>query len=284
MSTNVRVRDHFASNKILLSVGVYDALSALVMYKAGIPSVYITGYGAAAAMLGVPDIGLVSMSEMVAQVRRIAGAVNCPVIADADTGYGGSANVQRTVREYEAAGAALIQLEDQEWPKRCGHMEGKRLVAAEEMCRRIRVAARARTSRETLIIARTDAIAVEGFEAALERAAAYGRAGADVLFVEAPRDLKQMQAIPAKLDRPCLANMVEGGKTPFLDLRQLQEMGYAIAIYPISALLLVARKLRELSAAFLRHGTSADLTPQMMDFAEFNDLIDLKAYLELDNL
>lgn len=284
MPAKIPIRERFAQKKILLSVGVYDALSALIMNKAGIPSLYVTGYGAAATMLGVPDIGLVSMSEMVAHVRRISCAVDCPVIADADTGYGGSANVHRTVREYEAAGAAMIQLEDQEWPKRCGHMEGKRLVATAEMCRRIRVATHARTSSETLIMARTDAIAVEGFEAAIERAAAYGQAGADVLFVEAPRDQKQMEAIPAKLDRPCLANMVEGGKTPFLDVRQLEQMGYAVAIYPISGLLLAARKLQELSSAFVKDGTSLRLTPQMMDFAEFNDLIDVKSYLELDNL
>lgn len=284
MEKKQRIRRLFSEKKILLSVGVYDALSALIMDRAGIPSVYITGYGAAASMMGVPDIGLVSMSEMVTHVRHIAGAVGCPVVADADTGYGGSANVRRTVREYEAAGADVIQFEDQEWPKRCGHMEGKRLVSADEMCRRIRVAVKSRTDGETLIIARTDAIAVEGFHAALDRAKAYRDAGADILFVEAPRDLEQMEAIPRALGCPCLANMVEGGKTPFLGLRQLEEMGFAIAIYPISGLLLAARKLGDLASVFLRDGSSESMIPEMMNFGQFNELIDVRSYMKLDEL
>ena len=278
------IRGLLESQPIILAVGVYDAISAKIMDRARVPSVYVTGYGAAASMLGVPDIGLVSMSEMVAHVRRISGAVKCPVIADADTGYGGSANVYRTVREYEAAGANVIQLEDQTWPKRCGHMEGKRLVPVDEMASRVRVAGQARASKETLILARTDAIAVEGFDASIERARAYAAAGADILFVEAPQDRKQMEAVPKLLDRPCLANMVEGGKTPFFNTRQLEEMGYRIALYPISALLLAARKLTDLAAAFMRQGGPHDLQDEMMDFGEFNDLIELSSYLELDQL
>jgi 2-methylisocitrate lyase-like PEP mutase family enzyme len=270
--------------RIILAVGVYDAISAKIMDRARVPSVYVTGYGAAASMLGVPDIGLVSVSEMVAHVRRITGAVECPVIADADTGYGGSANVYRTVREYEAAGANAIQLEDQMWPKRCGHMEGKRLVSVEEMALRVRVAVHARASRDTLILARTDAIAVEGFDASIERARAYAAAGADILFVEAPQDRKQMEAVPKLLDRPCLANMVEGGRTPFFNTHQLEEMGYGIALYPISALLLAARRLSDLAAAFMRDGSPQGLRGEMLDFGEFNDLIDLTTYLEFDEL
>ncbi len=282
--TGRKVREFFDKGKTLLSVGVYDALSARIMDQAGIPCVYATGYGAAASAMGFPDIGLVSMSEMVDHVRRIAGAVNCPVIADADTGYGGSANVHRTVREYEAAGAGVIQIEDQMWPKRCGHMEGKRLVEASEMEHRVRVAVQARRSADTLILARTDAIAVEGFEAAIDRAGAYGEAGADLLFVEAPRDLEQMAAIPGLLDRPCLANMVEGGKSPFLGLSELQDMGYAVALYPISGLLLAAKGLRRLAEAFKRDGSSGRLLAELMSFDEFNELIDVRSYLELDKL
>lgn len=284
MQKKQMVRKLFSEKKILLSVGVYDALSALVMDRAGVPSVYITGYGAAASMMGVPDIGLVSMNEMVTHVRHIAGAVGCPVVADADTGYGGSANVRRTVREYEAAGADVIQLEDQEWPKRCGHMEGKRLVSADEMTRRIRVAVQSKQDPDTLIIARTDAIAVEGFDAALDRAKAYRDAGADVLFVEAPRDADQMAAIPRTLGCPCLANMVEGGKSPFLGVKELQEMGFAIAIYPISGLLLAARKLQELASAFVRDGSPESMVPEMMNFGQFNELIDVRSYFKLDEL
>jgi 2-methylisocitrate lyase-like PEP mutase family enzyme len=278
------IRGLLEGRRIILAVGVYDAISAKIMDRARVPSIYVTGYGAAAGMLGVPDIGLVTMSEMVTHVRRISDAVECPVIADADTGYGGSANVDRTVREYEAAGVEVIQLEDQVWPKRCGHMEGKRLVSIEEMALRVRVAAHARASRETLILARTDAIAVEGFDAGIERAQAYAAAGADILFVEAPRDKQQMEAVPKLLDRPCLANMVEGGKTPFFNTHELGEMGYAIALYPISALLLTARKLAGLAAAFMRDGSSQGLRAEMMDFAEFNDLVDLPSYLKLDQL
>jgi 2-methylisocitrate lyase-like PEP mutase family enzyme len=278
------MRGLFESQRTILAVGVYDAISAKIMDRAQVPSVYVTGYGAAASMLGVPDIGLVSMTEMVAHVRRISGAVECPVIADADTGYGGSANVYRTVREYEAAGANVIQLEDQMWPKRCGHMEGKRLVSVEEMASRVRVADHARASKATLILARTDAIAVEGFDASIERARTYAAAGADILFVEAPQDRKQMEAVPKLLDRPCMANMVEGGKTPFFNTHQLEDMGYRIALYPISALLLAAKKLTDLAAAFMREGGPQGLQDEMMDFGEFNDLIDLTAYLELDEL
>ncbi len=278
------IRGLLEGPRIILAVGVYDAISAKIMDRAGVPCVYVTGYGAAASMFGVPDIGLVCMSEMVTHVRRIRGAVACPVIADADTGYGGSANVFRTVREYEAAGANVIQLEDQVWPKRCGHMEGKRLVSVDEMALRIRVAVHARASRDTLILARTDAIAVEGFEASIERARAYAEAGADILFVEAPGDRKQTEAIPRLLDRPCMANMVEGGKTPFYNGHQLEEMGYGIALYPISALLLAAKRLTELAAAFMRSGSPQAVQGEMMDFGEFNDLIDLPSYLQLDEL
>lgn len=279
------LRNHFKERKILLSLGVYDALSAKIINRAGIPSIYITGYGAAASMLGVPDIGLVSESEMVNHVRCIAGAVSdCTVIADADTGYGGPANVFKTVRDYEAAGAHVIQLEDQEWPKRCGHMEGKRLVPPEEMIRRIRVALHARKSPDTLILARTDAIAVEGFEAAIRRANLYRDAGADILFVEAPVNMAQMAAIPERVEAPCLANMVEGGKTPFLDIQELEKMGYAIAIFPISTLLLAARRLTDLAQVFRMDGTSKALTSEMMTFPELNDLIGLQSYLELDKI
>ena len=260
------------------SLGVFDALSARIAWKAGVPSIYITGYGAAASHLGVPDIGLMSMSEMVDHVRRIADAVDCPVIADADTGYGGPANVRRTVREYEAAGVDLIQLEDQEWPKRCGHMEGKRLVSAGEMVQRIRVAVDARRNPDCLIMARTDAIAVEGFEPAMERALAYKDAGADVLFVEAPRGEEEMAGIPAKVGLPCLANMVEGGKTPFHDITELRRMGYAIALYPVSTLFASALAVQKIAAAMVEKGTSRPVWNDMMSFAEFNNVIGLHEF------
>ena len=274
------LKQYFAQGRILVSVGVYDALTALIAEREGAPSIYVTGFGAAAARLGAPDIGLVEMSEMVEHIRAIAGVVECPVIADADTGYGGPANVRRTVREYEAAGVDVIQLEDQEWPKRCGHMEGKRLVPPEEMVQRIATAVDSRRA-NCLILARTDAIAVEGFEAAIARAHTYADAGADLIFVEAPQNEGQLAQIPRLLNRPCLANMVEGGKTPFRSVSELQAMGYAIALFPISTLFAAAHAVRRTVAALLRDGTTNAVRDSMFDFAQFNDLIGLSGYAAL---
>ncbi len=281
MNHGSTLRRYFTGKHILVSLGVYDALSARIAAQEGAPSIYVTGFGAAAARLGVPDIGLIDMSEMVAHIRGIAGAVTCPVIADADTGYGGLANVRRTVLEYEAAGVDVIQIEDQEWPKRCGHMEGKRLVPAETMAQRIRVAAECRRSAEFLILARTDAIAVEGFDAAIDRAGVYQEAGADLLFVEAPRSEEEMAQIPRLIDRPCLANMVEGGKTPFRTVAELHAMGYAVALFPISTLLAAAYAARRVVTALLRDGGTSGLQHEMMSFEQFKDLIGLKAYARL---
>lgn len=270
--------------KTVLSVGVFDALTARIADRAGVPSIYITGYGAAAAVLGVPDIGLMSMTEMASHVRYISSAVNCPVIADADTGYGGPANVWRTVREYEKAGVNVIQLEDQEWPKKCGHMEGKRLVGPEEMISRIRTAVSARQSEDFKIIARTDAIAVDGFSAAVERAGAYLDAGADILFVEAPQNEQQMKDIPGLFKAPCLANMVEGGKTPYKSIRELEDMGYAIAIFPISTLLAAVHTVRKVVDELNSRGTAAGMADSMIDFSTFNELIGLEDYLALEKV
>lgn len=281
MNHGSTLRKRFEDKQIVLSVGIYDALSARIAAMGGAPSIYITGYGAAASHLGMPDIGLLSFGEMVDHVRRTASAVDVPVIADADTGYGGLPNVWRTVREYEAAGVDLIQLEDQEWPKRCGHMEGKQLVPAEEMISRIQTAVKARRSPDFLIMARTDAIAVEGFDAALDRAARYREAGADVLFVEAPRTLEQMVEVPKQLDVPLLANMVEGGKTPFLTVPELQDMGYAIAIFPISTLLAATHAVQNVVRALTEQGTTRDMEQDMAQFSYFNELIGLKTYLDI---
>lgn len=281
MNHGSALRRFFSAKRILVGVGVYDALSARIAAQEGAPSIYVTGFGAAAARLGAPDIGLMGMSEMVEHVRGITGAANCPIIADADTGYGGPANVRRTVMEYEAAGVDVIQLEDQEWPKRCGHMEGKRLVSVEEMVQRVRVAVSARRSSDFLILARTDAIAVEGFDAAVERARAYQGAGADLLFVEAPRDEAEMARVPRLLDRPCLANMVEGGKTPYKTVPELEKMGYALALFPISTLLAAAHAVRKAVASILQDGGTQNLQGELMTFGQFTDQIGLKEYAQL---
>ncbi|MEW6262020.1 MAG: oxaloacetate decarboxylase [Thermodesulfobacteriota bacterium] len=284
MKNGRTVRKMIDQGRLLVSMGAFDVLSAKIIEAAGLPSVYVTGYGAAAAILGAPDLGLLASSEMIDQVRRIAAAVECPVIADADTGYGGPANVWRTVREYEAAGVEVIQLEDQEWPKKCGHLEGKRLVPPEEMLRRLRVAVQARRSPDFLIIARTDAVAVEGFTAAMERAQAYREAGADILFVEAPRTVQQMKDIPRLLQAPCLANMVEGGQTPFKSVSELAELGYAVALYPISALLAAAAAVRRTAEALKQQGSTAALAREMISFSEFNEIIGLDRYLALEKI
>ena len=271
----------FEKGRILLALGVYDALSARIVRQAGIPSVYVTGYGAAAARLGAPDIGLMTMSEMVSHIKNIADNVDCPVIADGDTGYGGPTNVWRTVREYEAAGVHVIQLEDQEWPKRCGHMEGKRLVEPEEMLRRIKAALKARSSSDFKILARTDAIAVEGFDKAIDRARMYQDAGADILFVEAPRNEEEMARIPELLDAPLLANMVEGGKTPFCSVSRLRELGYSIALYPISTMYAAARTLQRVAKVIMTEESTRSISGDMLTFDEFNELIGLKDYQSL---
>ncbi|HUY61884.1 MAG TPA: isocitrate lyase/PEP mutase family protein, partial [Candidatus Dormibacteraeota bacterium] len=233
-----RLRELLARPAPVLAPGAYDALSARLVEEAGFPAVYMTGFGTAASYLGRPDVGLVTMSEMVDNARRIVQAVATPVIADADTGYGNPINVVRTVRAYEAAGVAGLHLEDQVAPKKCGHMAGKQVIPAAEMVEKIRAAVAARTDPDLVLIARTDARAVEGLDAALDRARRYRDAGADVLFVEAPQSADEIAAVAAAFpDTPLLFNWAEGGKTPPVSLDRLRELGYRIVIFPISTLL-----------------------------------------------
>ncbi len=282
METNRnRFRRRIESGTPVLSLGVYDALSAKIASMAGAPSVYVTGFGAAASYLGLPDIGMMTQSEMAGQARRITDAATCPVIADADTGYGGPANVWRTVREYESAGVAVIQIEDQVWPKRCGHMEGKEIVGTDEMIRRLTVAQRARRDSDFLIMARTDALAAEGFDAAVDRARRYAEAGADILFVEAPRTREELERIPELLATPVTANMVEGGKTPFFSVKQLGDMGYSIVLFPISTLLAAAGAVKRISETTVTAGTTQTETEEMLDFNRFLEITDPDAYMRL---
>jgi len=277
------IKDYIARKEILVSVGAFNTLSAKIIDKAGFPSVYVTGYGASANILGKPDIGLLSMTEMVRHVGYITDAVEGAVIADADTGYGNPLNVIRTVQEYEKAGAAAIQLEDQTWPKRCGHMEGKQIIPAEEMVQKIRAAVDARRSDDTLIIARTDAIAVKGFDEAIRRAKMYYEAGADILFVEAPEDEKQLREIPKTIKgAPFMANMIEGGKTPVLSFKELQEIGYSIVIYPLSTLYIMAKAVMDLVKEMKKSGSPVSMIPKMATFSEFNEIVGLKEIRELE--
>lgn len=263
-----RLKGRLEAGGLLLAPGCYDALGGRLVEAAGFEAAYMTGYGTAAAW-GFPDRGLLSASEMESNARRIADSISIPLIADGDTGYGDALNVARTVRGYEAAGVAAIQLEDQDWPKRCGHMEGKKVVGADEMRLRIRAAVEARRSEDFLVIARTDAIAVEGFEAALERAELYAEAGADVLFVEAPVDREQVAAIPRRLaGRKLLLNMAP--RTPAMKADEIEAMGYGIAIYPGVCFMAAWEGIRAELAILKESGIQGNLGRWGENFAEIN--------------
>ncbi len=267
----------------VMAPGAYDTLSARLVEAAGFPAVYMTGFGTAASVLGRPDVGLLGMSEMVEHARRIVQAVGVPVIADADTGYGNPLNVIRTVQEYEAAGVAAIHIEDQVAPKKCGHMEGKQVIPAAEMVEKLRAAVEARHSPDFLIIARTDARAVEGMASALERARRYREAGADVLFVEAPQSEEEIATVARAFPSvPLLFNWAEGGKTPPVALPRLRELGYAIVIFPISTLLAATRAIREVLAQIREVGTPNPVMERLVPFQEFLDFIGLPEVRELE--
>jgi carboxyvinyl-carboxyphosphonate phosphorylmutase len=278
-----RLRELLGSGEPILAPGVYDALGARLVEEAGFAAVYMTGFGTAASMLGRPDVGLLTMSEMVANARAIAGACGLPVIADADTGYGNAINVVRTVQEYEQAGVAAIHIEDQVAPKRCGHMEDKQVVPVDEMVPKIRAAVAARQSREFVIIARTDAGAVEGLPAAIARARRYHDAGADVLFVEAATSEAEIEQVASELsDVPLLFNWAEGGKTPPLTYDRIRQLGFAIVIFPITTLLTATAAMRHALAQIKEAGTPAPLLDQLPQFAEFLDFIGLAEIQEVE--
>jgi len=264
----------------LLCPGVYDAFSAAVAVDAGFEALYLSGASIAYTQLGSPDIGLVSMTEAADVLGRIRDRVDVPVIVDADTGWGNALNVERTVRVFERAGASAIQLEDQSLPKRCGHLQDKSLIPAQEMVGKIRAATAVR--RDALIVARTDAIAVEGFEAALDRAEAYVEAGADVLFIEAPESPEQMAAITARFAQrvPLLANMVEGGRTPLASAAALGALGFRIVIFPGGTVRALAHMLRGYFATLRQHGTTSPYRDRMLDFNGLNDLLGTPGILE----
>lgn len=278
-----RLRELLAAGEPVLAPGVYDALGARLVEEAGFEAVYMTGFGTAASLLGRPDVGLVTMPEMVGNARRIAGACALPVIADADTGYGNAINVIRTVREYEQAGVAGIHIEDQVAPKKCGHMEGKQVVPAEEMLTKIRAAVTARQSPDFVIIARTDARAVEGLTAAIDRARRYRDAGADVLFVEAATSDQEIETVASQLaGTPLLFNWAEGGKTPPVPYERLRDLGFAIVIFPISTLLTATAAIRQALAEIAEARTPIPIMDRMPGFAEFLDFIGLPEITELE--
>ena len=273
--TNKTLKARLGSKDIVLAPGVYDALSALIAEQAGFEALYLSGASIAYTRLGRSDIGLTTFTEVADTLARITERVSLPVIVDADTGFGNALNTQRTVRGFERAGAAMVQIEDQTFPKRCGHLDGKAVVPAREMVGKLKAALDARTSSDTLILARTDAVAVEGLDAALDRAEAYLACGVDALFIEALRSPEQMDAACARFAQrvPLLANMVEGGKTPIQDADALQAHGFRIAIFPGGTARAVAHTLQGYYASLHAHRTTQPWRSQMLDFDALNEVI-----------
>ena len=278
MRTATILRRMLDGPEIVVLPGAYDGLSARLAERAGFAAMFTTGFGFSASVLGQPDFGLLTMSETMDRVRHVVQAVTVPVVADMDTGYGNPLNVQRTVREVIAAGAAGIILEDQEWPKKCGHFEGKRVIAAEDHVAKLRAAADAREGDDLVIIARTDARAPLGLDEAIRRGKLYRDAGADVVFVEAPQSLDELRAVKAAIpDVPLFANMVEGGKTPLLTYAELQELGYKMVVFPLSALMAAAKAIEAVFAELYANKTTAAVVDHLTPFHEFEKMVGVPA-------
>ena len=282
MKTTSRLRALLAQPNILIAPGAADALTARLIQEAGFDAVYATGAGIANTQFALPDIGLISSTEMITHIRRIVQAVDVPVIADADTGYGNPLNVMRTVQEYEHAGVAAIQLEDQVSPKKCGHFEGKDVVSAEEMAQKIRAAVQARTDPDLVIVARTDALATHGFAEAMRRAKLYAAHGADVIFVEALRTPEQIEQAPREITTPLLFNMTEGAKTPMYSASELQSLGFKIVIYPNTALRVAIQAVQASLTVLKTKGTSAALLSRMATWEERQRIVRLEQFEQLD--
>src|ERR1700730_10578382 len=275
MPVTTRLRELLTSPDLLVAPGAYDALSARLIAQAGFSAVYMTGFGTAASVLAQPDSGLLMMSEMVSRASALAAVVgDLPLIADADTGYGNPINVRRTIREYERAGVAAVHIEDQVWPKKCGHMEGKQIIPIDEMVQKVRAAVDARQEPDFVIIARTDANAVNGLEDALLRGRAYREAGADVIFIEAPRSNEELHAIARAFpDTPLLFNWAESGKTPLLTLNEIHKLGFKLVIFPVSLLFAATRAMLSLLEVLKQGETPASFSSQTVTFSQFTQHI-----------
>lgn len=276
-----RVRSLLERDGSLIFPGVYDALGAKLVERAGFPLTFISGYSVAATHLGLPDFGYLTQTEMVATAKRVCAAVKIPIIIDADTGYGNALNVIRTVRDLIDAGAAGMFLEDQVWPKRCGHMKGKRVIAAEEHVQKIRAAVDARGNRDFFIVARTDARQVNSLDDAIQRCRKYKEAGADALFVEAPRSHEELAAIARELPPPLVANMLEGGVTPLLTKDELAKIGFQLIVCPLTALYASAKAMQDMFHLIKANGTTRDALDRLLPFQQFHEIIDLEAYYKL---
>jgi 2-methylisocitrate lyase-like PEP mutase family enzyme len=273
-------RDLLARPGVIRSLGAHDVFTARLIESAGLETVFLGGFGASASLLGMPDVGFITLTEMADAVRRMSMRVNIPVVADGDTGHGDLHNVMRTVREFEQAGAAGVLLEDQVTPKRCGHFEGKQIIPVEEMVLKLRTALDARRDPDFVIIARTDARAIEGIDGAIARANRYAEVGADVCFIEAPRSREELDCIPREVRCPLLVNMLTGGVTPILPVDELGRMGYKIVVCPIESLLVAGSAILRLIDALLTKGR-VDQTPDMLGFEDIKKLLGLEPLLGL---
>ncbi len=269
-------------SKPLVIPGVYDAIGAKIVEKVGFEAMFQTGYGTSATLFGMPDYGFIGSTETVDNARRICRAVSVPVIVDADTGYGNALSVWKLVQELENAGASGIFLEDQRWPKRCGHMQGKEVVPIDEYAEKLQAALDARSNKNFIIVARTDARATEGLDKAIERGLYYKKVGADVIFVEAPKTIQEMKKIGSAIDAPLVANMIEGGATPISSETKLHEMGFKIILYPLSVLFSNTYATLQILRELKRSGTTRKLNKKLVNFDQFNDLVELKKYRKLE--
>ena len=269
-------------SKPLVIPGVYDAIGAKIVEKVGFQAMFQTGYGTSATLFGMPDYGFIGSTETVDNARRICRAVSVPVIVDADTGYGNALSVWKLVRELESAGASGIFLEDQRWPKRCGHMQGKEVVSKEEYTEKLQAALDARSDKNFIIVARTDARATEGLDNAIERGIYYKKVGADVIFVEAPKTIQEMKNIGNRINAPLVANMIEGGTTPIISQARLFDMGFKIILYPLSVLFSNTYATLQILRELKRAGTTKKLNKNLVNFDQFNDLVELKKYRKLE--
>lgn len=275
MRRTSRFRQLLEASEILTLPGAHDALSARLAEMAGFQAITCGGYAATASLLGAPDIAQLSMTEMADMYARLGDAVDLPILADADTGYGNAVNVARTVRAFERAGVAALFIEDQVAPKRCGHMDGKRVISTTEMTAKIKAALDARRDADLVIMARTDARAIEGLDSAIERAQIYREAGADLIFVEAPLSIDEMSRICSEIPAPCMANNVEGGKTPVLSAEALEQIGYAVVAFPVAATYVVAHALKRFYGLLKASGETTAMQSEMLSFAAFHDIVGL---------
>ena len=266
----------------LVIPGVYDAMSAKIAEKTGFKAMFQTGYGTSATLFGMPDYGFISSAETIDNARRICSAVSVPVIVDADTGYGNALSVWKLVKELESAGASGIFLEDQRWPKRCGHMQGKEVISQEEYAEKLGAAIDARSSKNFIIVARTDARASEGLDAAIERGIYNKKLGADAIFIEAPKSVKEMKKIGRSINAPLVANMIEGGATPISSAENLYKMGFKIILYPLSVLFANTFATMNILNELKKAGTTTKLKNKLVSFDQFNDLVELRKFRRLE--